>query len=61
MSLYEFFGALMSFAGLQNITIIVDPYHIYNDSNPIDNSATIEVGYAEIFPKLSFLEKIFGG
>jgi hypothetical protein len=51
----------MSFAGLQNITIIVDPYHIYNDSNPIDNSVTIEVGYAEIFPKLSFLEKIFGG
>jgi len=61
MSFNEFFGALMSFAGLQNITITVDPYHIYNDSNPDDNSVTIEVGYAEIFPKLYFLEKIFGG
>jgi len=59
MTLNEFINALRSFAGIQNITITVDPYKIYNDSNPDDNSITIEAGYSEIFPKLSFLEKIF--
>ena len=59
MTLAEFISALRSFAGIQNITIIVDPYKIYNDSNPNNNIATIEINYADIFPKLSFLEKIF--
>ena len=59
MTLSEFLKALRSFAGIKNITITVDPYKIYKDSNPDDNSVTIEVGYAEIFPKLYFLENIF--
>jgi len=59
MTLKEFLQALRNFAGIQNITITVDPYKIYNDSNPDDNSVTIEVDYAEIFPKLYFIEKIF--
>ena len=61
MILKEFISALMNFAGIQNITITVDPYKIYNDSNPDDNSATIEVSYADIFPNLYFLENIFAG
>jgi hypothetical protein len=59
MTLTEFIQSLRNFAGIQNVTITVDPYKIYNDSNPNDNIATIEVSYAEIFPKLSFIEKIF--
>lgn len=58
-TLNEFLQALRNFAGIQNITITVDPYKIYKDSNPDDNSVTIEVDYAEIFPNLYFLEKIF--
>lgn len=61
MTLSEFLQALRSFAGVQNITITVDPYKKYIDFNPDDNSVTIEVKYAEIFPKLYFLEKLFGG
>ena len=61
MTLSEFIGALISFAGINSITITADPYKKYIDSNPEDNSATIEAGYADIFPKLSFLERIFGG
>ena len=58
-TLNEFLQAIRTFAGIQSITITVDPLKIYHDSNPVDNSATIEVDYAEIFPNLYFLEKIF--
>jgi len=60
ITLKDFLQALRSFAGIQNITVTVDPDGIYADANPGDNSVTIPVKYADIFPNLSFLEKYLG-
>ena len=59
MKLIEFLQALRNFAGIQNITVTVDPYKKYNDFNFDDNSVTVEVKYLDIFPRLYFLEKIY--
>lgn len=59
MNFQEFFKSLNNLAGIQNITVTVDPQGKYKDTNPLDNSVTIDVKYADIFPKLAFLEKIF--
>jgi len=59
MTLPEFLKALRNFAGIQNITVTVDPDGKYKDSNPLDNRVTIPVSYADIFPKLAFLERFF--
>jgi hypothetical protein len=59
MTLPEFLRGLRNFAGIQNITVTVDPEGKYKDSDPLDNSVTISVSYADIFPKLAFLEKLF--
>lgn len=59
IALAEFLKALRSFAGIQNITVTVDPEGKYKESNTLDNSVTISVSYANIFPKLAFLEKFF--
>jgi len=59
MTLPEFLRALRNFAGIQNITVTVDPEGKYKDSNLLDNSVTIPVSYADIFPKLAFLERFF--
>jgi len=57
LTLGEFFNALIDFAGIQNITVRIDPK--YDDMNPLDNSHSISVSYKEIFPRLGFLEPIF--
>lgn len=59
ITLTDFLRALIDFAGIQNITVTVDPEGKYSDSNPSDNSVTIPVKYADIFPKLAFLERFF--
>jgi len=59
----EFLQVLRSFAGIQNITVTVDPEGKYEDIDLEDNSYTfgneIDCLYAEIFPKLAFLEDFF--
>ena len=57
LTLNEFFNALIDYAGIQNITVTIDPK--YDDINPQDNSHSISVTYKEIFPRLGFLEPIF--
>jgi hypothetical protein len=57
LTLTEFFNALIDFAGIQNLTVTIDPK--YKDINPQDNSYTIEVIYKDIFPRMGFLEPIF--
>jgi hypothetical protein len=59
INLREFFGALVGYSGIQNITVIVDPDKKYDDKNLIDNSYTINVSYEEIFPLLASFEGIF--
>jgi hypothetical protein len=58
LTLSEFINTLIDYAGIQNITVTVDPKNIYDDVNPEDNSYTISVTYKEIFPRLAFLESI---
>ena len=58
LTIGEFFNTLLDYAGIQNITVTVDPKNLYNDVNPEDNSYTISVTYKEIFPRLGFLEAI---
>ena len=57
LTLNEFLNALINFAGIQNLTVTIDPK--YEDINPHDNSYSISVSYKEIFPRLGFLEPIF--
>lgn len=58
-SIGEFTNALLDFAGIENITVTVDPENIYNDRYHEDNSYTIPITYRDIFSKLAFLETIF--
>ena len=60
LTLVDFIRALWNFINIQNITITVDPNGKYEDANPDDNSFTFPVTYAEIFPKLAFIENILG-
>jgi len=55
----EFISALINFAGIESINITVDPDEKYNDDNPSDNTASLRVEYAEIFPVLKGIEQIF--
>ena len=57
LTLGEFLNALIEYAGLETITIEIEPK--YEDANPFDNSHTISVTYKDIFPRLGFLESIF--
>jgi hypothetical protein len=57
LTITEYFNALIDFAGIQNITITIDPK--YNDVNPDDNSYSIPVTYRDIFPRMGFLEPLF--
>lgn len=58
-----FFDALKYFAGLQKITITVDPDGLSGDINPTNNIAIMEDTddglYDDIFPRLHFLENFF--
>jgi len=58
LTISEFINALLNFAGIQNITVTVDPEHKYADIYPEDNSYTISVTYKDIFPRFGFLENI---
>lgn len=55
----EFLKSLKKFAGIESITINIDPQGISGDINPSNNVATKNVSYKDIFPKLAFLEKFF--
>lgn len=57
VTLSEFINALFDFAGIESITVTVDPDKKYTDYYPEDNSYTIPVTYKEIFPRFAFLEK----
>jgi len=57
LTLSEFINSLLDFAGIQNLTVKIDPK--YKDINPADNIQSISVSYKEIFPRLGFLEPIF--
>jgi len=56
ITLNEFLNALLNYAGLETITIKIEPK--YEDANPDDNSHTISVTFKDIFPRLGFLEPI---
>jgi hypothetical protein len=57
LTLNEFFNALIDFAGIQKLTVTIDPK--YKDINPDDNIQSISVSYKDIFPRMGFLEPIF--
>jgi len=59
LNIREFTNALIDYAGIQNITITVDPENVYDDKYPKDNSFTYPVTYKNIFPRLAFLENFF--
>jgi len=59
LNIREFTNALIDYAGIQNITITVDPENKYDDRYPEDNSFTYPVTYKNIFPRLAFLENLF--
>lgn len=56
VTLSEFINALLNYAGIESITVTVDPDNKYIDYFPEDNSHTIPVTYKEIFPRFAFLE-----
>jgi len=51
--------SLISFAGIVNITIEVDPDGISGDTNTINNIAIKDVSYQDIFPTMSRWENLF--
>jgi hypothetical protein len=55
----DFLKALIDFAGIDNITITVDPSDPLEDVNPNDNSITKAVEYGDIFPNLENRENFF--
>ena len=57
LNLAEFFNALIDFAGIETLTVTIDPK--YEDINPEDNIQSISVSYKDIFPRMGFLEPIF--
>jgi len=57
LNLAEFFNALIDFAGIETLTVTIDPK--YKDINPDDNIQSISVTYKDIFPRMGFLEPIF--
>ncbi len=59
LTLGEFINALLDYAGIQEITVTVDPDNKYSDRYPLDNSYSISVTYKDIFPRLGFLENLF--
>jgi len=58
-----FFNALVSFSGLESITITVDPNDETGDKDYSNNAVTLDssddLSYATIFPKLFVLENFF--
>ena len=55
----EFISALIDFAGIQNITVTVDPNDFLGDNDFSNNAYTLtNVTYGTIFPRLAWLEDI---
>jgi len=55
----ECFKALIDFAGVENITIHIDPLGETGDTNPGNNIYRKNVSYKDIFPRLWKLEDLF--
>ncbi|RLF50744.1 MAG: hypothetical protein DRN24_06045 [Thermoplasmata archaeon] len=55
----EYFKAAIAFAGIENITIHIDPLDVTGDTNTTNNIYKKHVTYKDIFPKLWKLEDIF--
>jgi hypothetical protein len=52
VSIPDFPLAYISFYGIENITVSVDPDGVTGDTNPENNNATINIEYEDIFPKI---------
>ncbi|MCK4995743.1 MAG: hypothetical protein KAR55_02540 [Thermoplasmatales archaeon] len=59
LTVIEFINALIDFAGIQNITVTVDPDDSLGDNDFSNNAYTLtNVTYGTIFPRLAWLEDI---
>jgi len=54
-----FIDNLIEFAGIESITVTVDPEEVTGDNNPSNNAVKIDVSYEDLFPKLYPLESLF--
>ncbi len=54
-----FLRSLKTFAGIESMTITIDPQGTSGDTNPGNNVVTIDVSYKEVFPKLAKMENFF--
>lgn len=60
ITVIEFFKALITYTGIQNITITVDPDNTLDDIDRTNNAYTLQnITYGKIFPKLAWIEDIF--
>ncbi|HEC80812.1 MAG TPA: hypothetical protein ENI42_00070 [Thermoplasmatales archaeon] len=50
--------ALIEFAGIDEITVIVDPDNLIYEKDEYNNKASLQCNYGEIFPRFAWLENI---
>ena len=50
--------ALIEFAGISEIKVVVDPENTVHESNEYNNEASLKCNYSDIFPRLEWLENI---